>query len=273
MTLLDPVTTTESRTRILTAAYRLFSTPNAEVTFEDVARASDVPVDEIQRRFPEISVLVAAALEHASHQWAMDAADATVRSGARTAEERLLALFAVYEEWFGREDFDAAGLMTMLGRSGRIEREGRRMLLHVERMRRMLATLAAEEGLGDPDDFALSFHVLLKGAVISAIEGDGAAIQRARGLAKTLIAVHRPAGEARRDRVRLAPGGDEREWLVLSETAAARGENAVALVRQESQGYCCYPNVVGFGRLGPYESLEEAYEAVVSRVAPPARVK
>jgi AcrR family transcriptional regulator len=269
MTLLDAARTTDSRTRILTEAYAIFSRGGGtEVTFDTVAEAAGVSTEEIQQRFPDLTVLLTAAMEQTAHEFAAGIAEAVAQTGATTPEERILALFPVYEEWFGRPDFDSAGLMRVLSRTARVREDGRRSLVHVERVRTMLATLAAEAGLRQPEDFALSCHVLLKAAIVSAIEGDTAAIQRAESLARTLVELHRPIGEAPADAVILAPGADETEWLVVSAQAAANGENALAIVRQEPSGYNCYPNVVGYGRLGPFDSLDEAYAVVLTRVAP-----
>jgi AcrR family transcriptional regulator len=270
MTLLEQSPTTDSRTRILTEAYALFSRHgDTEVTFATVAEAAGVSVEEIQQRFPDVGVLMAAAVERSTNEWAAAIREAVAKTGATTPKQRILALFGVYEEWFGNSDFDSAGLMTMLSRLRRTQ-DGRGSLVGVEGVRSMLATLAAEAGLRQPEDFALSCHVLLKAAIVSAIEGDSAALKRAESLAGTLVELHRPVGEAPADAVILRPGADETEWLVVSAAAAANGENALAIVRQERSGYNCYPNVVGYGRLGPFESLDEAYAMVLARVAPSA---
>ncbi len=69
-----------------------------------------------------------------------------------------------------------------------------------------------------------------------------------------------------RDSIRLEPGGD-REWLVVPEEFGMRsGEGALALIRQEAQGYACYPNTFGYGRLGPYRTLDEAFDAAVTHM-------
>jgi AcrR family transcriptional regulator len=273
VTLLDPTTTsTATRDRILSAAYVLLSSEGSEqVTFEAVAAASGEPVEDIRARFPDEHVLMTAAVEHSAHQWTAGILEAIARTGARTPDERLLALFPVYDEWFGQPDFDSVGLMKILAEAGRAQRRGDRTLVHVERVRTVLATLAAEAGLRDADDFALSVHVLLKAAILAAIEGDSDALHRAERMARALVEEHRPAGERPQEPVVLAPGADDREWLVVSERAkGSRGENALALIRQEQSGYCCFPNVVGYGRLGPFETLDEAYSEVLTLVVPSA---
>jgi hypothetical protein len=54
---------------------------------------------------------------------------------------------------------------------------------------------AEEAGLREPDSFARSWHILMKGAIISAAEGDLEAAHRAQAMARTLIEQHRPSAQ------------------------------------------------------------------------------
>ena len=47
--------------------------------------------------------------------------------------------------------------------------------------------LAEEASLSDPDSFARSWHILMKGSIVSAAEGDPNAAQRAKSMAQRLI--------------------------------------------------------------------------------------
>jgi hypothetical protein len=50
--------------------------------------------------------------------------------------------------------------------------------------------LAEEASLSDPDSFSRSWHILMKGSIVSAAEGDPNAAQRARAMARRLIEDH-----------------------------------------------------------------------------------
>ena len=50
--------------------------------------------------------------------------------------------------------------------------------------------LAEEASLSDPDSFARSWHILMKGSIVSAAEGDPNAAQRAKAMARRLIEDH-----------------------------------------------------------------------------------
>jgi hypothetical protein len=48
-----------------------------------------------------------------------------------------------------------------------------------------------EAGLRDPEEFARSWHILMKGAIVQAAEGDRGAAKRAQEMARALIERHR----------------------------------------------------------------------------------
>jgi hypothetical protein len=57
--------------------------------------------------------------------------------------------------------------------------------------------MAEEAGLREPHEFALSWHILMKGSIIAAIEGDIDAAPRAKAMARHLVDQHRLADAAR----------------------------------------------------------------------------
>ena len=54
-----------------------------------------------------------------------------------------------------------------------------------------IQALAEEAGLDRPEEFARSWHILMKGSIISATEGDTLASKRAQQMARWLIEHHR----------------------------------------------------------------------------------
>jgi hypothetical protein len=61
---------------------------------------------------------------------------------------------------------------------------------HLENIRSIVRALAEQAGLRDPVAFAHSWHILMKGSIIAAAEGDVDA-QRAQSMARRLIDDHR----------------------------------------------------------------------------------
>ena len=54
---------------------------------------------------------------------------------------------------------------------------------------------ALAAGLTDVEDFASSWHILMKGAIILAAVGDLEAAHRAQKMARSLIQQHKPAAD------------------------------------------------------------------------------
>ena len=59
------------------------------------------------------------------------------------------------------------------------------------RIRTILRTLAEEGGFRDPDAFAHSWHILMKGSIVAAGEGDREAATRAKAMGRLLIDQYR----------------------------------------------------------------------------------
>ena len=53
-----------------------------------------------------------------------------------------------------------------------------------------MSELAEEAGIEDPDNFARQWHILMKGSIVSAAEGDLEAAARAKQLGGLLLAHH-----------------------------------------------------------------------------------
>ena len=54
----------------------------------------------------------------------------------------------------------------------------------------LVRNLALEAKLRDPDAFALAWHILMKGSIVQAAEGDRDAAKRAQMLGRLLIEHH-----------------------------------------------------------------------------------
>jgi len=58
---------------------------------------------------------------------------------------------------------------------------------HLARIRDFLRRLAEDAGVSEPDDFARKWHMLMKGSIVAAQEGDQVAAQRARDVGRLLL--------------------------------------------------------------------------------------
>ena len=183
-----------ARRRILDTAYGLFSRRGIrDVGVDEIIDHSGVAKATLYRHFQSKNDLVLAFLEEREQAWTLDWVEAEARRRGGTAEEQLLAIFDLFGEWFHEEDFEGCSFVNVLLEFGGHDNEplGRAAAGHLANIRTVVRTLATEADLRDPDEFALSWHILMKGSIVQAAEGDREAARRAQAMARLLIERHR----------------------------------------------------------------------------------
>jgi AcrR family transcriptional regulator len=183
---------TPVRERILETAYELFSQRGIRaVGVDELIERAGVAKASLYRYFSSKDDLVVAFLERRQQRWTNGWVEQEARGRASSPEEQLLAIFDAFDEWFRREDFEACSFINVLLELGPRHPAGSASVRHLENIRSLVRDLAEEAGLRDPGSFAHSWHILMKGSIIAAAEGDVDAAQRARSMARRLIDDHR----------------------------------------------------------------------------------
>jgi AcrR family transcriptional regulator len=182
----------QARARILDAAYELFSTRGIRaVGVDEVIERAQVAKATLYRHFRTKDDLVLSFLEQREVLWTKQYIETQARRRGATPEERLLAIFDVFDEWFHGKEFDACSFINVLVEMGPDHPTGKACVTHLDNIRTIVATLAGEAGLRDTESFARSWHILMKGSIISATEGDLEAARRAQAMARSLIQQYR----------------------------------------------------------------------------------
>jgi AcrR family transcriptional regulator len=182
----------DSRGRILAAAYELFSRRGVrDVGVNELIERSGVAKATFYRHFPSKDALVLAFLEQRDQVWTVDAIVGQAKLRGTTPTEQLLAIFDVFGDWFLREDFEACSFINILLEMGPAHPLGQASIDYLARIRGHVQSLAEQAGLQRPEDFARSWHILMKGSIVSATEGDTGAAKRAQQMAGWLIEHHR----------------------------------------------------------------------------------
>ncbi|NKX54166.1 TetR/AcrR family transcriptional regulator [Arthrobacter mobilis] len=180
------------RERVLQAAYELFSARGIrDVGVDELILRSGVAKATFYRHFPSKNDLVLAFLQRREEVWTQEVIMASAARRGSTPEERLLAIFDVFGDWFRRRDFEGCTFINVLLEMGPDHPLGRASIDYLARIREYVSGFAEQAGLRDPEDFARSWHILMKGSIISAAEGDLAAAARAQVMARLLINQHR----------------------------------------------------------------------------------
>jgi AcrR family transcriptional regulator len=180
------------REKILETAYELFGRHGTRAVGVDriVAEAGTAKMT-LYRNFASKEELVLAFLDQREQRWTRGWLQAEVERRADAPAQRLLAIFDVFGEWFARDDFEGCSFINVL-----LELDDRADPVRVEtvaqlsRIRDFLIGLAGAAGIAEPDGFARQWHILMKGSIVAAGEGDALAAARAQELGALLLAHH-----------------------------------------------------------------------------------
>ncbi len=180
------------RERILDVAYDLFSRRGVrDVGVNELISRSGVAKASFYRHFASKDELVLAFLERRNQQWTVDMIISEARRRGSTPEEQLLSIFDVFADWFARDDFEACSFVNILLEMGAGHPLGQASIDYLAKIRGHVQQLAEEAGLREPENFSRSWHILMKGSIVSAAEGDRAAAGRSREMAGWLIERYR----------------------------------------------------------------------------------
>jgi AcrR family transcriptional regulator len=187
-----------ARERILRTAYELFSHRGIRaVGTDEVIHRAGVAKATLYRHFPTKNHLVLAVLERREELWTHGLIEAQSEARGNTPEEQLLAIFDVMHDWFqNRDGYEGCSFINVLLELGADHPAGRASIAHIDHVRDIVRHRAVAVGLRDVEDFAQSWHILMKGAIVLAAVGDLDAAQHAQKMARSLIEEHRPAAVA-----------------------------------------------------------------------------
>jgi AcrR family transcriptional regulator len=180
------------RERVLETAYELFSRHGTRAVGVDrIIAESGVAKMTLYRNFASKDDLILAFLERREERWTREWLQATVERRAETPAQRLLAIFDTFAEWFARDDFEGCSFINVMleidDPGSPVRRESVRQLSEI---RGFIGGLAKDAGIDDVDGFARQWHILMKGCIVAAAEGDRLAAARARELGTLLLAHH-----------------------------------------------------------------------------------
>ena len=180
------------RERLSRAAYELFSREGTRSVGVDavIARAGTAKMT-LYRNFPSTDDLILDFLRRREQLWTLGWLEAESQRRGETPRDQLLAIFDVFSEWFNQPDFEGCSfLTTMIEVNDRDHPVHQAAVVYLANIRSYLERLAAEAGIRDTDSFARKWHILMKGSIMAAHEGDAAAAKRARELGELLLAQH-----------------------------------------------------------------------------------
>ena len=192
MATVDGTGRASGRERVGRAAYELFSRDGTATVGVDaiIARAGTAKMT-LYRNFPSKTDLILDFLRRRERVWTEDWLQAESQRRGTTPAQQLLAIFDVFAEWFARPDFEGCSFLTvMVETANKDDAVHRASVQHLANIRHYLKGLAAAAGIANADSFARQWHILMKGSIMAAHEGDTAAAGRAREVGVVLLRAH-----------------------------------------------------------------------------------
>jgi Transcriptional regulator len=187
---------TRPRERILDSAYDLFSQRGiSAVGVEELIARASVAKATFYRHFPSKNDLVLAFLQRREERWTYGWVETEARARGGTPEDSLLAIFDLFDEWFHRDDFEGCSFVNVLLGDRRPREQRRRGERDAPGEHPRRRPHARHRGrAARRREFALSFHILMKGSIVQAGEGDlGAASAPRAWRARSSSSTARPA--------------------------------------------------------------------------------
>jgi AcrR family transcriptional regulator len=179
----------DARERLLAAAYELFSQHGVQAVGVDaIIERSGVARQTLYRHFNSKQELVLSFLDRRGQVWTRDWLQAGCQRRATDPGEQLLAIFDLFGEWFHKPDFEGCSFVNVLleypDASHPLHQAA---VAHLAKIRGFLEVLASRAKTRDPESFARKWHILMKGSIVAAGEGDRKAAQRAQDVGRLLL--------------------------------------------------------------------------------------
>ncbi|MCP1199503.1 TetR/AcrR family transcriptional regulator [Notoacmeibacter sp. MSK16QG-6] len=177
------------RERIIDAAYDLFSMQGiSQVGVDKVIAKSGCAKATLYNQFGSKDGLIEAYLDRREAVWTRGWLETEIHARSTDPEGRLMAIFDLFDEWFRRTDFEGCAFINALNETEHNSRLNRLAAEHLAKIRRILEGCAEAAGLADTGDFAAIWHMMMKGSITAAQEGNRSAARLAKRGAAQLLA-------------------------------------------------------------------------------------
>jgi AcrR family transcriptional regulator len=177
------------RERIGRAAYELFSRQGvSSVGVDTVIAHAGTAKMTLYRNFPSKNDLIIDFLRRREQLWTRNWLQAETNRMAREPRDQLLAIFDLFDGWFADPDFEGCSFLNAIVEINDQDHPVHQAAVHhLANIRGHIAALASAAGIEDTDSFARQWHILMKGSIMAACEGDTQAAARARELGELLM--------------------------------------------------------------------------------------
>jgi AcrR family transcriptional regulator len=195
------------RERLINAAYDLFSKDGvSQVGIDTILAKSDCAKASLYSNFKTKVELAIAFLDKREAVWTRGWLESEIKRRAKTPEGRLLAIFDVFDGWFHKKSFEGCSFINVLLESKEGSPVRQAAAIHLAKIRAIVRGLAEEANLQEPEKFAQVWHMLMKGSIVSAGEGNRNAARDAKYAAQLILKGWKRRREADKPRAKRGAG-------------------------------------------------------------------
>ena len=190
--------TGDARDRLLAAAYELFSHQGVQsVGVDAIIERSGVARQTMYRHFASKQDLVLAFLERRDELWTKQWLQAEAERRGSDPRESLLAIFDIFDGWFRTPNFEGCSFINVMLEHPDAEHPVHRAAAaYLAGVRHFVEGLARRAGIADAERFARRWHILMKGSIVAAGEGDRDAARHAQTIGILLLDASLPSRTA-----------------------------------------------------------------------------
>ena len=141
--------------------------------------------------------LAIAFLDRREAVWTRGWLESEINRRASSPKDRLLAIFDVFDGWFRKKSFEGCSFINVLLETKPGSPVHRAAAIHLAKIRAIVRGLAEEANLQDSEKFAQIWHMLMKGSIVSAGEGNRNAALEAKHAARLVLDGWKRKGKSR----------------------------------------------------------------------------
>jgi AcrR family transcriptional regulator len=176
------------RERLLDAAYELFAVHGvSNIGIDAILEKSGCAKASLYANFRSKDQLAIAFLDRRESLWTRAWLESEIKCGSKAPEQRLLAIFDVFDGWFRKRSFEGCSFVNVLLETKTGSPVHRSAAEHLAKIRSIVCDLAREARLEEPEEFAQAWHMLMKGSIVSACEGNRNAAREAKRAAQLVL--------------------------------------------------------------------------------------
>jgi AcrR family transcriptional regulator len=188
LTRIDNRQSMRPRDRLIDAAYELFSTHGVgQIGIDTILLKSGCAKASLYSNFDSKIDLAIAFLDRREALWTRGWLETEINRRGANPKARLLAIFDVFDDWFGKKSFEGCSFINVLLETNASSPLHRAAAIHLAKIRAIIRNLAEEAGLCEPEKFAQVWHMLMKGSIVSACEGNRSAAGEAKRAAQLIL--------------------------------------------------------------------------------------